>query len=645
MRPASPRQPLAELSHAKAASASNAASSNFLMLDTPAYRTAIEKENASANPTDRQPSHLLRHALKPRRRDKHPGSAPDTPRVSNPTKVKRKVHVEFDHATGTYKGLEEAIREVYDATTPDELEELSQTFSDSSASLPQPPSHPKKHSQLQERILKHWLPTGTDSPPSSTTIPSDREELSRSSVLRMKNRRFALGHAAHAPLNRYGLSHAPAVNVGQPRHFQHKTHVQVDPSNPTGFAGLPREWEIMLKHSGINREMALRNPEELLDVLQVSYDKQYNPEKVAEYHLKQVKMSEATHVDNTVLKNWEPNFINENPLKIFKDVVKIGEGSSGSVYRAYDPTRCVPVAIKRVVPKSQEDLSLFKFEVAVMSSAFHHNLIKCYESYKLGENLFIVMELADAGSLTDVLYFLNDRKLHLNEPEIAYVCREVLQGLASLHGIKRIHRDIKSDNTLVTRQGHVKIADFGFAAQLTAKENKRNTVIGTPFWMAPEVCRGMDYDSRVDVWSTGVLAIECAEGAPPLLHETQMKAMFLIATEGPPRLKRPDEWTTDFHDFIDRCTTVDPSKRPTAAEMLKHPFLKRAAEPQHMGRIFSVVADFRENESQKYQACEKLDKNEQMPESPRISQHNSEIEFNTPPESLPVDNSSSSDTR
>lgn len=637
-----PRQPLTELSPSQAGSVNNTAS-NFLLLDTPAYRSAVEKENAAA--ATAPPSHPFRpHVRLPRRHRDKTHTPVDVPRVSNPTKVKRKVHVEFDHTTGTYKGLEEAIRDVYDASPPEELEELSQTFSDSTAAslAPRQYTHPVK---LQDRILKHWLPSGSESAVSSekTALPSDREEMSRSSVLRMKHRRFPLGHGGSTAFNRHGLAHAPAVSVGQPRHFQHKTHVQVDPNHPTGFAGLPREWEIMLKHSGINKEMALRNPDELLDVLQVSYDKQYNPDKVTEYHFNQIKISETTHLDNTVLKKWEPNFIIDNPLKIFKDVVKIGEGSSGSVYRAYDPARNVPVAIKRVVPKSVEDLTLFKFEVAVMSSAFHHNLIKCYDSYKLGENLFIVMELADAGSLTDVLYFLNDRKLHLNEPEIAYVCREVLQGLASLHGIKRIHRDIKSDNTLVTRQGQVKIADFGFAAQLTAKENKRNTVIGTPFWMAPEVCRGMDYDAKVDVWSTGVLAIECAEGAPPLLHETQMKAMFLIATEGPPRLKRPDEWTSDFHDFIDKCTTIDPSKRATAVEMLRHPFLKRAADHQHMGRIFSVVADFREKESQKYQASERVDLNEQeqLPESPRISKHiNSDlIDFSTPPRDSPTSDS------
>lgn len=622
------RQPLAEIPVENAANINNS-SPNFLMLNTDARRLANHKENNLASLEGRKLSYFKLHK-----------NNPDYHVVSNPTKVKRKIHVEFDHMTGTYKGLEEAIRDVYDLSKIDEADDISQ-LSDSVTSTTKSAFSRQKSGHTHDRGKRLWLTTSSDN---NSEQDTDREEMSRSTLLKMRKSKFNLGTSNISAFQRYGLTNAPPVIVGQPKHFQHKTHVMVDPSNPTGFAGLPREWEIMLKHSGINREMALDNPDELLDVLQVNYDKKYNPERVVEYHFNQIKMSEATHIDNTLLKNWEPNFIDANPLKIFRDVVKIGEGSSGSVYRAFDPKRGVPVAIKRVVPKSQEDLTLFKFEVAVMSSAFHHNLIKCYDSYKLGENLFIVMELADAGSLTDVLYFLNDRKLHLNEPEIAYVCREVLQGLASLHGIKRIHRDIKSDNTLVTRDGNVKIADFGFAAQLTAKDNKRNTVIGTPFWMAPEVCRGMDYDAKVDVWSTGVLAIECAEGAPPLLHETQMKAMFLIATKGPPRLKRPDEWTSDFHDFIDKCTQIDPAERGTAAEMLRHPFLKRAANREHMGRIFSVVADFREKESQRYQACERVDLSEQRPVSPQLSLQTSDVEYASAPESLDVSESPASIT-
>lgn len=441
----------------------------------------------------------------------------------------------------------------------------------------------------------------------------DRAEVSgeglfgRPNPLRARLQRLGLpgggGGGGSSLTVRGGSANPGPVFVGQPQHFQHKTHVKVSEDSPSGFEGLPREWEILLKHSGIPRSDMLSNPQELLDVLQHSHDSVHNPGKMLQHHLQQANLplSEASQLDAT-MSEWETKFVTGNPLETLSNVLKIGEGSSGSVYSAWDPERNATVAIKNVSPKDEDELILYKFEIAVMSSASHANLIQCYASYKLREQIYIVMEYADAGSLTDVLYFLNDRNMHLNEPEIACICREVLQGLNSLHRIKRIHRDIKSDNTLITRDGNVKLADFGFAAQLTEKDQKRNTVIGTPFWMAPEVCRGLDYGTKVDIWSTGVLAIECAEGAPPLLHETQMKAMFIIATKGPPTLKRQEEWTDEFIDFIRQCTVVDPSERATAGDMLRHPFLRRAASREHMGKIFSVVADYRERERQKFQA-------------------------------------------
>jgi serine/threonine protein kinase len=409
-----------------------------------------------------------------------------------------------------------------------------------------------------------------------------------------------------------GAASGAGVFVGQPQHFQHKTHVKVNSESPTGFEGLPREWEILLKHSGIPRSDVLGNPDVMLDVLQHSHDTLHHPDKVKQHHLQQANLpvSQAAGIADTI-GDWETKFETGNPLEFMSNVIKIGEGSSGSVYSAWDEVRGETVAIKNVSPKDEDELVLYKFEIAVMSSTSHANLIKCYGSYKLREQIYIVMECADAGSLTDVLYFLNDRNMHLNEPEIAFICREVLQGLASLHKINRIHRDIKSDNTLITRSGQVKLADFGFAAQLTDKEQKRNTVIGTPFWMAPEVCRGLDYGCKVDIWSTGVLAIECAEGAPPLLHETQMKAMFIIATKGPPTLKRKDEWTDELSDFIKQTTIIDPSRRATAEEMLRHPFLNRAASREHMGKIFSVVADCRERERRKF--VEKMEEEDSRP--------------------------------
>lgn len=511
--------------------------------------------------------------------------------ISKPVSVKRRIHVEFDAATGTYTGLDEAIRHAYPMARRSARKSPEKILS------PTKTMGKRTHMHFHHRLRKHLVIANSSFATRGVQqrgFPRDRsEDMMRASKLYRPRKLYFGGHQG---LRNVHHPHGnKAVFVGKPEQFHHKTHVRVDTASPTGFQGLPREWEIMLKHSGIAKDEVLNNPQELLDVLQFSHDNNHQVVGGPENHFN-YKMNEAMHIDQNVLKNWSPNFLKGNPLDMFQQVEKIGEGSSGSVYRAFDPKRNVTVAIKKVIPEDKNDLALYKFEIAVMSSAFHANLIKCFETYKKGNEIFIVMEYADAGSLTEVLFFLNDREMHLNEPEIAYVCREVLQGIASLHGIKRIHRDIKSDNTLITKEGDIKIADFGFTAQLTERSAVRNTVVGTPFWMAPEVIRGKNYDVKVDVWSTGILAIECAEGYPPLLNETPIRAMFLIATRGPPKLRKESEWSTDFRDFLAKSTTIDPAERWSASEMLKHPFLKRAASREHMGRIFKVVADYREKE-------------------------------------------------
>jgi len=192
----------------------------------------------------------------------------------------------------------------------------------------------------------------------------------------------------------------------------------------------------------------------------------------------------------------------------------------------------------------------------------------------LDKTFWVVSEYPDGVSIQDVLEQFQNQKL--TEPQIALICREVLKALHFMHSSHIIHRDIKSGNISLLTQGQVKLNDFGLAAQLTKERQTRNTVVGTPYWMAPEMVRGLDYGTKVDIWSLGILLMEMVEGEPPYMEFPPLRALFLITTKGIPPLKEPKQWSPHLVHFFESCVQREVDKRPTAADLLLHPFLNRA---------------------------------------------------------------------
>ncbi|CAG8436827.1 22207_t:CDS:2 [Rhizophagus irregularis] len=256
-----------------------------------------------------------------------------------------------------------------------------------------------------------------------------------------------------------------------------------------------------------------------------------------------------------------------DPTSIYSKIKKVG-----SVYVAKSLTTSAKVAIKQMDLSHQPRKELIVNEILVMKESQHPNIVNYLDSFLVKSNeLWVVMEYMEGGALTDVI----DNNT-LEEDQISAICFETCKGLQHLHGQNIIHRDIKSDNVLLDAYGHVKITDFGFCAKLTDQKNKRATMVGTPYWMAPEVVKQKEYGAKVDIWSLGIMAIEMIENEPPYLDEEPLKALYLIATNGTPTLKKPEKLSRELKSFLAVCLCVDVKSRATALELLEHEFLKKA---------------------------------------------------------------------
>jgi serine/threonine protein kinase len=277
----------------------------------------------------------------------------------------------------------------------------------------------------------------------------------------------------------------------------------------------------------------------------------------------------------TIQKNLENlQIINENPDIFYEFIRIIGEGGSGSVFLVRQKQTGNNFALKRILIKSSRIQSQILNEISLTSLSANENVVRYFESYSHSGYLWIVVELM-SGSLTDLVM---DKAGQIPEELMSYILKEIIKGLASLHSQHRIHRDIKSDNILVSLEGDVKLSDFGYSAQLTSEQDSRATVVGTPCWMAPELVTGNRYDVKVDLWSLGIVALEIADGEPPLLRENPMKALYVIATSGPPKLRNQEKWSQEFRSFVEGCLVKDPCSRLSSEELLQHPFIVNCPE-------------------------------------------------------------------
>lgn len=503
----------------------------------------------------------------------------EKPNISYPTKFTHVVHVGFDDDSGEFTGMPEAWTKLL--VSSNISKEMQMQNPQAVLDVLNYYEHSSKHKTDDKYMTQ--TPSTDPSPRPSYSVSNHALSSPSSQVIGAPSPSPPVSVAASSSIPSPVLPEAPNTPAAR---------LTGSSSNPSVFSTTPEQDDTEDDHEPPPPPIASR-PEKTKSI----YTKPIDEDDDDTHSLKMPPTINENEITGTTEKSNNNNNLNNKPsnerpkkkkmtdeeiLARLRQIVtvgdpnrkytkmeKIGQGASGTVYTAIETATGMEVAIKQMNLQQQPKKELIINEIIVMKSNKHPNVVNFLDAYLVTEELWVTMEYLPGGSLTDVV-----TETCMDEGQIAAVCREVLQALDFLHKGNVIHRDIKSDNILLGMDGDVKLTDFGFCAQISSEQNKRTTMVGTPYWMAPEVVTRKHYGPKVDIWSLGIMAIEMIEGEPPYLNENPLRALYLIATNGKPEIKDRDKLSPIFQDFLDKCLEVDVEKRPTAHEILRHPFLK-----------------------------------------------------------------------
>ncbi|KFP74166.1 Serine/threonine-protein kinase PAK 3, partial [Acanthisitta chloris] len=455
----------------------------------------------------------------------------ERPEISLPSDFEHTIHVGFDAVTGEFTGIPEQWARLLQTSNITKLEQ-------------------KKNPQAVLDVLKFY---------------DSKETVNNQKYMSFTSGVVTVTHASVCPQSTKTASEPPLAPSVSEEEDEDDEEEEDDNEPPPVIAPRPEHTKSIYTRSVIEPAAAPAPAKEAT----TPQPENSNTNTLYRNTDRQRKKSKMT--DEEILEKLRSIVSVGDPKKKYTRFEKIGQGASGTVYTAIDIATGQEVAIKQMNLQQQPKKELIINEILVMRENKNPNIVNYLDSYLVGDELWVVMEYLAGGSLTDVV-----TETCMDEGQIAAVCRECLQALDFLHSNQVIHRDIKSDNILLGMDGSVKLTDFGFCAQITPEQSKRSTMVGTPYWMAPEVVTRKAYGPKVDIWSLGIMAIEMVEGEPPYLNENPLRALYLIATNGTPELQNPERLSAVFRDFLNCCLEMDVDRRGSAKELLQHPFLKLA---------------------------------------------------------------------
>lgn len=505
--------------------------------------------------------------------------------ISNPTNFQHKVHVGFDQDSGLFTGLPQdwnSLLEMSNITKEemsknpqavlDVLEFYTENMQKNRGDFERGPERERYTLNNASTTSSPSAASFNSSPPTTATTPGyvqDRVALQGQIQRSPRSSSIEHNYAGRTySMERRDAPSQPSRSVESGS----RTSINIDTRNDN--QQYPRSGRNSL-YDASKQESDTRSNQQSQPVI-TSPPIQDEPAKkdvlVAGPRKKAPKERLSTLSEQQIMEKLRGVVSRGDPTVLYAKVKKVGQGASGSVFVARNTASNTIVAIKQMDLANQPRKELIVNEILVMKESQHPNIVNYLDSYLVKQELWVVMEYMEGGPLTDII----DSNT-MNEAQIAAICLETVKGLHHLHNRHIIHRDIKSDNVLLDAEGHVKITDFGFCAKLTEDKGKRATMVGTPYWMAPEVVKQKEYGAKVDIWSLGIMAIEMVEGEPPYLEEEPLKALYLIATNGTPTLKSPEKLTGIFKNFLGRCLEVEVNKRATAEELIQHPFLRLSA--------------------------------------------------------------------